>query len=181
MGDADPALEGIELRGSAQLDTADRLQRLEDIEAIQQLIARYAKAVDHNGDPALVAPLFTEDAVWHCEGIGHWETRDGIVRDIRPNCTTFMPWAIHYMTQPIVEVAADGVSATANHYLWELGKVAPAEGGPTEDTWIGGWYDSRCRKEGSVWKFARIDLTLKLFSPADSPSWQTRIAPWSPE
>ena len=86
----------------------ERLQRLEDIEAIQQLIARYAKAVDHNGDPALVAPLFTEDAVWHCEGIGHWETREGIVRDIRPNCTTFMPWAIHYMTQPIVEVAADG-------------------------------------------------------------------------
>ena len=109
------------------MDIAERLQRLEDIEAIQQLIARYAKAVDHNGDPALVAPLFTEDAVWHCEGIGHWETRDGIVRDIRPNCTTFMPWAIHYMTQPIVEVAADGLSATANHYLWELGKVTPAE------------------------------------------------------
>ena len=162
------------------MDIAERLQRLEDIEAIQQLIARYAKAVDHNGDPALVAPLFTEDAVWHCEGIGHWETRDGIVRDIRPNCTTFMPWAIHYMTQPIVEVAADGLSATANHYLWELGKVTPAEGGPTKDTWIGGWYDSRCRKEGDAWKFARVDLTLKLFSPADSPSWQTRIAPWSP-
>ena len=107
------------------MDIAARLQRLEDIEAIQQLIARYAKAVDHNGDPALVAPLFTEDAVWHCEGIGHWETRAGIVRDIRPNCTTFMPWAIHYMTQPIVEVAADGRTATSNHYLWELGKVTP--------------------------------------------------------
>ena len=78
-------------------------------------------------------------------------------------------------------MAADGLSATANHYLWELGKVMPAEGGPTKDTWIGGWYDSRCRKEGGAWKFARIDLTLKLFSPADSPSWQTRIAPWSPE
>ena len=99
------------------MDIAARLQRLEDIEAIQQLIARYAKAVDHNGDPALVAPLFTEDAVWHCEGIGHWETRAGIVRDIRPNCTTFMPWAIHYMTQPIVDVAPDGRTATANHYL----------------------------------------------------------------
>ena len=163
------------------MDVAQRLRRLEDIEAINQLIARYAKAVDHNGDPALVAPLFTEDAVWHCEGIGHWETREGILRDIRPNCTTFMPWAIHYMTQPAVEVEADGLSATANHYLWELGKVTPEGGGPTEDTWIGGWYDSRCRKEGGAWKFARIDLTLKLFSPASSPSWKTRIAPWSPE
>ena len=163
------------------MDIAARLQRLEDIEAIQQLIARYAKAVDHNGDPALVAPLFTEDAVWHCEGIGHWETRAGIVRDIRPNCTTFMPWAIHYMTQPIVDVAPDGRTATSNHYLWELGKVTPEGGGPTRDTWIGGWYDSRLRKEDGAWRFARIDLTLKLFSPADSAAWETRIAPWSPD
>ena len=163
------------------MDIAARLQRLEDIEAIQQLIARYAKAVDHNGDPALVAPLFTEDAVWHCEDIGHWETRDGIVRDIRPNCTTFMPWAMHYMTQPLVEVAADGQSATSNHYLWELGKVTREGGGATDDTWIGGWYDSQYRKEGDAWRFARIDLTLKLFSPAAGPTWETRIAPWSPE
>ena len=158
----------------------ERLRRLEDIEAIQQLIARYAKAVDRNGDPALVAPLFTEDAVWHCEGIGHWETRAGILREIRPNCTTFMPWAMHYMTQPDIEVAADGLSATSRHYLWELGKVTPEGGGSTEDTWIGGWYDSRLRKEGGSWKFARVDLTLKLFSPAARPAWETRIAPWSP-
>ena len=163
------------------MDIAARLQRLEDIEAIQQLIARYAKAVDHNGDPDLVAPLFTEDAVWHCEGIGHWETRDGILRDIRPNCTVFMPWAMHYMTQPIIEIAPDELSATSNHYLWELGKVTQEGGGATDDTWIGGWYDSRCRKEGDAWKFARIDLTLKLFSPAASPAWETRIAPWSPD
>ena len=159
----------------------ERIQRLEDIEAINQLIARYAKAVDHNGDPALVEPLFTEDAVWHCDGIGHWETRAGIVRDIRPNCTTFMPWAMHYMTQPIVEVSPDGLTATSNHYLWELAKVTAEGGDATRDTWVGGWYDSQLRKEDGAWKFARIDLTLKLFSPADSSTWQTRIAPWSPE
>ena len=60
-----------------------RLQRLEDIEAIKQLIARYAKAADHNGDPAMMAPCFTEDAVWNCEGIGRWEGRDAIVQGLR--------------------------------------------------------------------------------------------------
>ena len=162
------------------MDIAGRLRRLEDIEAIEQLIARYAKAVDHNGDPALAAPLFTGDAVWHCEGIGHWETLDGILRELRLNCTVFMPWAMHYMTQPIVDVAPDGLSATATCYLWELGKVTPEGGGPTEDTWIGGWYHAGCRKEGGAWKFARIDLTLKLFSAADKPSWETPIPPWQP-
>ena len=58
--------------------------------------------------------------------------------------------------------------------------MTPADGGPTEDTWIGGWYRSGCRKEGDAWKFARIDLTLKLFSAADEPSWETPIPPWQP-
>ena len=163
------------------MDIAQRLQRLEDIDAINTLIARYAQAVDHNGDPALVAPLFTDHAVWHCEGIGHWETLEGILREIRLNCTVFMPWAMHYMTQPIIEIEPDGTRANAEYYLWELGKVTPEGGGPTRDTWIGGWYDSQCRKEGGSWKFAHIELTLKLFSETDKPSWETRIAPWAPE
>ena len=46
--------------------------------------------------------------------------------------------------------------------------MTPEDGSATRDTWIGGWYDSQLRKEDGAWKFARIDLTLKLFSPADS-------------
>ena len=52
------------------MSVEQRLQRLEDIEAIKQLIARYMTAADHNGDPAMMTPCFTEDAVWNCEGIG---------------------------------------------------------------------------------------------------------------
>lgn len=157
-----------------------RLQRLEDIEAIKQLIARYAKAADHNGDPAMMAPCFTEDAVWNCEGIGRWETRDGIARGLREVCTTSIPWALHYMTQPIIEIAPDGASATGEYYLWELAKVAPEGGGPAADTWIGGWYESRFRKEGGAWLFSHIELILKLLSEAGKPSWETPIPPWKP-
>ncbi len=157
-----------------------RLQRLEDIEAIKQLIARYAKAADHNGDPAMMAPCFTEDAVWNCEGIGRWETRDGIAQGLREVCTNGIPWALHYMTQPIIEVAPDGRSATGEYYLWELAKVTPDEGGPAADTWIGGWYESRFRKDGEIWLFAHIELILKLLSEAGKPSWETPIPPWQP-
>ena len=44
-------------------DIEKRLQRMEDIEAVKQLIARYAKAVDNNGDPELLSSCFTADAV----------------------------------------------------------------------------------------------------------------------
>lgn len=155
-----------------------RLQRMEDIEEIKQVIARYAKAADSNGEPALMAAVLTEDAVWNCEQVGRWDGRDAIVAGLREVCTTRLPWALHYMTQPIIEVAADGQSANGEYYLWELAKAIPEGGGESEDTWIGGWYESKFRKEGGKWYFNRIELFLKLMSPASSPSWQTPIAPW---
>ena len=105
------------------MSVEQRLQRLEDIEAIKQLIARYATAADHNADPAMMAPCFTEDAVWNCKGIGRWEGRDSIVSGLREVSTTQLSWALHYMTQPIIEVADDGRSATGEYYLWELAKA----------------------------------------------------------
>ena len=160
------------------MSVEQRLQRLEDIEAIKQLIARYATAADHNADPAMMAPCFTEDAVWNCEGIGRWEGRDTIVSGLREVSTTQLSWALHYMTQPIIEVADDGQSAAGEYYLWELAKAVQEDGGPDQDTWIGGWYESKFRKEGGDWKFCHIELILKLLSPANAPSWETPIPPW---
>ncbi len=161
-------------------DIAKRLQRLEDIEAIKQLIARYAKAADANGDPAQMAPLFTADAVWNCEGIGRWETREGIASGLREVCTTGISWALHYMTQPIITVADDRNTADGEYYLWELAKVHPEGGGPAQDTWIGGWYESKFRREGGTWLFCHIELILKLLSETDKPAWETPIPPWTP-
>ena len=160
------------------MSVEQRLQRLEDIEAIKQLIARYATAADHNADPAMMAPCFTEDAVWNCEGIGRWEGRASIVSGLREVSTTQLSWALHYMTQPIIEVADDGQSAAGEYYLWELAKAVQEDGGPDQDTWIGGWYESKFRKEGDDWKFCHIELILKLLSPANAPSWETPIPPW---
>ena len=42
---------------------AARLQRLEDAEAIKQLIVRYAQGADRGNDVDVMLPLFTEDAV----------------------------------------------------------------------------------------------------------------------
>jgi hypothetical protein len=155
-----------------------RLTRMEDIEEIKQLIARYAKAADHNGDPALMAPCFSADVVWNCEGIGGWEGRDAVVAGLRETSTVMLPWALHYMTQPIITVAGDGQTAEGEYYLWELAKATPEGGGASEDTWIGGWYESRFRKEEGAWLFNHIELILKLMSTTTNAQWETPIAPW---
>jgi hypothetical protein len=159
-------------------DIEKRLQRMEDIEDIKQLIARYAKAVDLNGDPALLTACFTEDASWNCEGVGGWQGRDALVAGLRETCTVTLPWALHYMTQPIITVAEDGQTASGEYYLWELAKATPEGGGATEDTWIGGWYESDFRKENGGWRFSKTELFLKLLSATSKADWETPIGPW---
>ncbi len=159
-------------------DIEKRLQRMEDIEAIKQLIARYAKAVDNNGDPKLLAPCFTEDAVWNCEGVGGWQGRDAVVQGLRETCTVTLPWALHYMTQPIIDISEEGQTATGEYYLWELAKATQEDGGATEDTWIGGWYESQFRKEGDTWRCNHMELILKLKSATANADWETPIPPW---
>jgi len=98
---------------------------------------------------------------------------------LREVCTVGIPWALHYLTQPSINVAPDGASAYGEYYLWELGKVTPEGGGPAQDTWIGGWYETRFRKEDGRWLFAYIDLKIKLLSRTDAPAWETPIPPWA--
>ena len=86
-----------------------RLRRLESIEEIKQLIARYAKACDLNGDAAMLSTCFTQDVVWNCKEVGHWEGRDSAVKGIHESCTVKLPWALHYMTQPVIDVDDDGI------------------------------------------------------------------------
>lgn len=151
-----------------------RLQRLEDQEAIRAVIAAYADAVDHNGDQKLLKACFTEDAVWQCKGIGKWSGRAAVVKGLHHTCTVQIPWALHYMTQPVVKVAANGRTAKAHYYLWELAKFRPKPKAAPESTWIGGWYDSTFRKENDgEWRFSKIVLTLKLATPHRLPEWRT--------
>ena len=52
---------------------AARLTRLEDIEAIRQLKARYCEICDDDHNTALITSIFTEDGTWEGKGIGKAE------------------------------------------------------------------------------------------------------------
>ena len=53
-------LEGIE----------GRLTRLEDIEAIKQLKARYCEICDDDHNPERITSVFAEDGVWKAPSLG---------------------------------------------------------------------------------------------------------------
>jgi len=148
-------------------DVADRLARLESSEAIRALVARYAIGADKRNDPDIMGPLFADDAVWEAEGFTKYVGRDVIAKGLAEVAASQILWTVHYMVSPLIELDADGNSARCRWYLWELATMD--NNGRPEDRWLGGWYDSKLRRETSGWKFAHVVLDIRLLTPAARP------------
>jgi len=154
---------------SASLEA--RITRLEDIEAIKSMVVTYARGADRKNDPEILAPLYTEDAVWEAEGFGRHEGIAAISTAMVDVARETILWSLHYMVSPEVKIATDGQSAECFWYLWELAKMPGGDGKP-EDTVIGGWYETTLIKTAEGWRFNHVKLCLKLISPAHR-EWKT--------
>jgi hypothetical protein len=151
--------------------TEERLARLEARAEISDLVARYAQGADRKNDPAILGPLFADEATWSAEGFGTLVGRDRIAAGLAAVAAQRVLWSIHYMVSPLVELAEDGVTARCHWYLWEL-CTQSGEAGPS-DTWFGGWYDSDLIRTDGGWHFTRVTLDIRLQGEANPP-WQLK-------
>lgn len=87
-------------------DLDDRIRRLEDLEALRELKYRYATYCDDGYDADRLAPLFTADAVWDGGVLGRFVGREAI-RAFFVQCSKIVPFAIHQVTNPILEIDGD--------------------------------------------------------------------------
>jgi hypothetical protein len=149
----------------ARADLAARIQRLEDIEAIREVIVRYAQGADRGNDVEILVPLFTDDAVWDAgERFGRYDGKAAI-RDFLAGSASFIGWTLHYMVSPSIKIADDGKTAHAFWYLWETANMPHSQTRETEAMWIGGTYDTTLSKENGAWKFKNVNLNIRLLSP----------------
>lgn len=152
---------------------AQRLDRLESAEAIRTLIARYAQGADRRNDPAVMATLFHEDAVWEAEGFSRYEGRDAIAAGLAEVARTDILWTIHFMVSPEIEIDASDDRARCHWYLWELATMRE-DGAGARDTWLGGWYESVAERRDGRWAFSHVALSLRLRGRADPP-WHVKV------
>lgn len=151
-----------------------RLRRIEASEAIRKLIATYAVGADRKNDPAILGPLFSEDAEWILDGVAHLVGREAIAEGLSQIAETLVTWSLHYMVSPLIDLADDAMSAGCRWYLWELATMKQDDG--TEaDSWYGGWYDSRLSVHDGVWLFDSVRLEPRLDSPNATP-WTGKVA-----
>lgn len=83
-----------------------RIARLEDLEAIKQLKARYCTICDDDHNPDRITSVFSEDAIWEGRGIGRAEGH-GAIRELFQGFQKMISYSQHMVMNPIIEIDGD--------------------------------------------------------------------------
>ncbi|ATY12604.1 nuclear transport factor 2 family protein [Amycolatopsis sp. AA4] len=144
-------------------DLLARVQRLEDLEAIRRLKSDYARTCDLGADPDALMALFAPDGevVWRSNVFGEHRGHDAI-RKWFSGVAGMMPWAAHFMVNPVIDVAPSGDTA---HGRWDLLEFATMTGTDGyEPVLMTGWYTDEFRKVDGRWYFRTIDIAMQQMS-----------------
>ena len=140
-----------------------RLETLEAVDAIKKLKARYCQCADAR-DAEGFASLFTDDGVFEGGTFGRGQGRAGIAAFLRGVQQQTLPFALHYVMNPSIEVHGD--TATGQWYLLEPCTMATA-GGQPQAVWGAARYEEEYVKVEGEWKFKRVHLIPVFWSPFD--------------
>ena len=137
-----------------------RLQRLEDIENIKQLKARYCAFCDENYNSQGITSLFTDDGVWDGGNLGRAEGHAEIAKFFERAPSAFS-FAIHNVMNPIIEV--DGDRATGHWYLLQP-LTRRSRTGEEGAMWLAGRYEDEYVRIGGEWKFKRLKFITRVLA-----------------
>ena len=138
-----------------------KVQRLLDIEDVKTLKLRYARFCDDGYDPDGIASCFTANGVWDGGAFGRAESREAI-RSFFSNTPKVVSFAVHYTTNPIIEVTGD--VAVGTWYLWQPMIMVD----DNQAMWLAAHYRDRYRREGDQWLIESLTLDIKRFSPYEA-------------
>jgi ketosteroid isomerase-like protein len=142
------------------MDIESRIKRVENAEQIRCLKARYCDLCDEGYDAEALVALFTPDAVWDGGDLGVFEGAERI-HQFFANMPNVMSFAIHHITNSAIEVAEDNQSARGRWYLLQAATLNESN----QAVWLTGCYDDELIRDASGWKFKRVRLKSRFFSP----------------
>jgi ketosteroid isomerase-like protein len=149
-------------------DLERRIKAIEDIEEIKKLKARYCAYCDDSYDADGIAELFTEDAIWDGGIRGRAEGREGI-RDFFTRASQRLPFAIHMVMNPLIEVEGD--TAKGTWYLFQACTFAAGD----QAVWGSARYDDEYVRIDGRWMFQNLKLTSHFWTPFDQGWVKTRF------
>ncbi len=122
-----------------------RLDRIEDAEAIRKLVIRYGRGADRKNDPEVLRGLFEEDCVWESPQFGRYEGLDSLIEATTRSSRDMIVWTLHFNVSVVVDLDETGKTARCRWHLWEPMKLRQEDGSDAE-TWFGATYDTTWKK-----------------------------------
>ncbi len=165
-------------------DLSARLRRVEDVEAIRELKARYGEVTDSRYREGVlgnrealgpiadeIASMFSEDAVWDGgPALGLCEGRAAIrERFLEPT----LQFAHHFFVKPRIEV--DGDRARGR---WDI--LAPCTTLDGRACWMAGVEDDEYVRVDGLWLHSRMQLEMIFMAPYDR-GWVKQPRPSNPD
>jgi uncharacterized protein (TIGR02246 family) len=148
-------------------DLERRVQRLEDIHAINELKWQYSAYCDDHYDPDGVASLFVEDGVWEASAFGRHVGRNAI-RAFMAGISSTIVWAVHGITNPSVQIAADGASAVGRWYSLVLATMTQVDDPAQFDSVVmTAAYRDELVKGAEGWRFKHLECSIHQISNLD--------------
>ena len=151
-------------------DIEKRLRVLEDVEEIKRLKREYCAYCDDNYDADALADLFVEDAVWDGGALRPRIQGREAIREFFVAAKERLPFAIHMVLNPIIEVNGDAAKGT--WYLFQ--PCTFAEG--NRAVWGSARYDEEYVRVDGRWMFKNLALTSFFWTPFDEGWAKTQMA-----
>lgn len=128
-----------------------RITRLEDLEAIKQLKARYCEICDDDHNPDRITSVFTKHGIWEGKGIGRAEGHEEI-RALFDRFQKMISFSQHMTMNPVIEV--DGETAKGTWYFF--GPFTMEEG--NQALWQACRYHEEYWKVNGEWLIRRLTI-----------------------
>ena len=147
--------------------TEERMQVLEDMEAIKKLKASYCYWADAGiaGDAARMDELiahFTDDEPWADFGpFGVHKGKEAVAAFFKEVVVGTLSYSAHMVSNPIIEV--DGTKARGRWYV----DVPCTLRGAERAVWLQAKYEEEYVKEGGEWKWKSITAVFDFITPFD--------------
>lgn len=141
-----------------------RLARMEAIHEIQEVKYRYIAGTDFGYDLDQIASCFTIDGRWRAEGFADCHGRTEI-KEFFGRLKQVVTMALHYATNPRIEVGHEGLTAVGRFHLWCACTMIQPGGSTGSDAVVMlGTYSDTFRKIDGEWLIEELDADVRHVS-----------------
>jgi hypothetical protein len=151
-------------------DLQRRIAVVTGIDAVENLNSSYGYYIDESDWNSMADTYSVDRGAKELTGVGTYVGRERIRKSLMlrgpTGGRTGNFFTIHQLTQPVIHVADDGLTAKARARLFQAGGNADGSSG----SWIGGIYENTAVFENGEWKFGIQDLH-HLFNASYRNGW----------